>query len=312
MVFTAVQGNALGDDARLSGASDVETPSAHSYATSRVDCAAFMHLSDPLKDVALPLDQVARELTQIPLEEEEQIGQEALAALVTQLGGRLQQDGSMVQYMTSVAENLLPHVQRRDVTYRFSVLVGSGMENALALPGGEVVVTQELLDRWIHNEAQLATVLGHEIAHVDARHPIAIIQYTRAAGFSDDMVVAQMLAHLAGRSYSSTLEEEADRQGAAMMHAAGYSVFQAVTLWSERESTTAAVPSVSFGGLLGAVADVALTEVNNALSTHPDAAKRACTLQQVAHDLYQSDPRGVAYVGRTNWTQRIPMQQRVY
>ena len=299
----------------LTSAADVDRMSEHPYATSRPDCSAHFSLTDPLKDVVLPIEQMMREMTQITAAEEATLGAEALALLPGQFDGKLIEQGTTVDYLRSVAEPLLAQVSRSEIDYRFYVLTGSGMENAMALPGGNIVVTQELLEGWVENEAQLATVLGHEIAHVDARHPVAIVQYTRAAGIPDDLLMAQVIAHLMSRPYSSVIEQEADRHGAHLMHAAGYSVFQAVELWQAQGDTvepTQSTPALPSGGLFGAMAELALSEMNNLLTTHPDAAKRACHLQQVAFELYQSEPRPTSYVGRSNWRQQHSMLQKVY
>ena len=53
--------------------------------------------------------------------------------------------------------------------FEFRLLADRKVVNAFALPGGEIFITRALVDHF-ENEAQLASVLGHEIGHVVARH----------------------------------------------------------------------------------------------------------------------------------------------
>jgi hypothetical protein len=55
-----------------------------------------------------------------------------------------------------------------------------------------------------------------------------------------------------------------------------------------------------------------LSEVDNLLASHPDDAKRACTLKQVAFDLHQQRPLRRSYIGETNWRLKVSMGQRIY
>ncbi|MFT4979012.1 MAG: hypothetical protein ACI8S6_004922 [Myxococcota bacterium] len=280
---------------------EVDDPAAFAYVDSRDSCAAFGGLQDIIKDAAFELDRMLRGLQPIPDDEEEELGDEVLAELPEALGGRLVSSGADVAYMAAVAAPMLEHVSRQELRWRFHVLEDTDVENALALPGGHIVFTRPLLDRWLHNEAQLATVLSHEISHIEHRHPVAVVQYTRALGLPEDSVVSQVALSLARMPYSSKLEEEADREGAALMGKVDYSLFQAVTLWEER---AAEQPESEGGGLLGGLEAL--------LSSHPEPARRACLLRQLTYDHYQDRPGSLAYVGTTNLVRQIPQSEKRY
>ncbi len=77
-------------------------------------------------------------------------------------------------YVERVGQKLALASDRPTVDYNFTVL-DSDLINAFAAPGGFIFVTRGLLDS-IDDEAELAMVLGHEIAHVAALHGVQMIQ----------------------------------------------------------------------------------------------------------------------------------------
>ena len=100
--------------------------------------------------------------------------------------------------------------------------------NAFAAPGGHLVVNQGLLAKTRRPE-ELAGVLAHEIQHVEQRHAtkaicreLTMVALIKAvAGGSGDIAAAAGTAKvLSSLSYSRQAEEEADRQGMALMKAA--------------------------------------------------------------------------------------------
>ncbi len=76
-------------------------------------------------------------------------------------------------YVSSVGKNLLKYVHRKNLKYKFTIL-DTPVVNAFAIPGGYVYVTRGIL-AYLNNEAQLASVLGHELGHVNARHSANMI-----------------------------------------------------------------------------------------------------------------------------------------
>lgn len=118
-----------------------------------------------------------------------------------------------------------------ETPYRIRVSVAdSGLVNALAAPGGRIVVFRGLIDRAASAE-EVAGVLAHEIAHVVHRHPtqgmIASIGwsallsvFTGGASLSNE-ATAHLAAHLATSAYSRDLEAEADKAALAMLSASG-------------------------------------------------------------------------------------------
>ncbi len=74
----------------------------------------------------------------------------------------------LTAYVSVVGRNLARYSERPDIAWTFGVYE-SEVPNAFSAPGGYVFVSTELLKR-MENEAQLAGVLAHEIAHISHRH----------------------------------------------------------------------------------------------------------------------------------------------
>ena len=298
-----------------SGATEVDRPGSFDYVKSPPSCAHESLMTDDLKKVALGVDEQLRKGSTLSWEEEKKIGDQMIDLIPSQMGGRLNKGGVLTGYIASVGEQLVSNVARKEVKYHFYVLEDTEVVNAFALPGGYVVVTEPLLKKMAHNEAQLAAVLGHEIGHADMRHPVAVFEATRALGIPDDEAIAQALVQLGRTPYSAAQEENADEYGAKSMHLVGYSVFQAVSMFeamAKDEPESPAKAGASSDDPLGGLIQRGLAEAQNVLQSHPNSSRRACLLKHVASDLYDTSPREEAYVGTSNLDRKTPMSERVF
>jgi predicted Zn-dependent protease len=119
--------------------------------------------------------------------------------------------------------------------------------NAFALPGGKVGVYTGLF-KVAKNDAQLATVMGHEVGHAIARHGaermsqgilaqlggIAVGAATGSQAYVDLYSQAATLGVIL--PYSRGQESEADEIGLMLMAEAGYDPREAVKLWQNFEA----------------------------------------------------------------------------
>lgn len=142
-------------------------------------------------------------------------------------------------YITNLGRKILSKSDKAPFDFQFFVIRSSAI-NAFATPGGYVYVNRGLLNL-VDKESELAGILAHEIAHVNARHIASIIEKSQKLG------VATLAAILAGAflgggsdvaaavtsfsiatatslnlKYSREHEEEADRLGLNYLVNAGY------------------------------------------------------------------------------------------
>ena len=108
------------------------------------------------------------ELSLVSEQQEIQMGQQGAQQVAQEVG--LIKDQALQNYVQSVGSAIAAKSERPNLPWTFRA-VDDPSPNAFALPGGYVFVTRGLLDL-MNNEAELASVLGHEIGHVTARHSV--------------------------------------------------------------------------------------------------------------------------------------------
>jgi predicted Zn-dependent protease len=165
--------------------------------------------------------------------------QEKEIALGRQLAMEVEQQAKMVddpvvtEYVNRVGQNIVLH---SDAKIPFTIkVIDSDEVNAFALPGGFFFVNKGLILA-ADNEAELAGVMAHEIAHVAARHAmenqgkLQAINYGLLATIIFGGGIASTIAQNAGGfgqllsflQFSRNAESEADNLGVQYLYAAGY------------------------------------------------------------------------------------------
>jgi hypothetical protein len=120
-----------------------------------------------------------QKLNALPSDEEEYTLGGAIALNWVDQGGGLlplEPNAKLVRYLNVVGMNLGAQSSRPLMQWTFGILQSEESFNAISAPGGYIFVTRGLL-RGVENEAQLAGVLAHEIAHVTSRH--VLNRYTK-------------------------------------------------------------------------------------------------------------------------------------
>jgi len=84
------------------------------------------------------------------------------------------ENAALQKYVNTVGLAVARNAQRPTVPYRF-VVVDSQLQNAFACPGGIIFVSRALI-KTVENEAQLACLLAHEVAHVGHKHALKSIR----------------------------------------------------------------------------------------------------------------------------------------
>lgn len=166
------------------------------------------------------------QLSNISEQQEVQIGQQIDRQLQAQ-GMRYYGDRTLNNYVTQVGRRLTATAKRKNIPYTFQVVNDSRI-NAFATMGGYVYVTTGLLYA-ADNEAQLASVIAHEVAHIEERHLVeqmrqsAVTQGIATAAGLDRNAAANIGLDLALNKPRSRKDEfEADRVGFRLLRQAGY------------------------------------------------------------------------------------------
>lgn len=154
-------------------------------------------------------------------------------AMEVEQQAKMVEDPIVTEYVNRVGQNV---VLNSDAKVPFTIkVIDSDEVNAFALPGGFFFVNKGLLLA-ADNEAELAGVMAHEIAHVAARHAMenqgkgTLINYGALAGiiFGGPIVSTVLqngggiLAGLAGLKFTRGAEMEADSLGVQYLYASGY------------------------------------------------------------------------------------------
>ena len=109
--------------------------------------------------------------------QEIEMGRQADAEIVQQLG--LVDDPELQAYVSRLGGELAARSERPGLPWSFKV-IDDPVVNAFALPGGYIYVTRGILAH-MGSEAELASVLGHEIGHVTAQHSLNQISKQQVA-----------------------------------------------------------------------------------------------------------------------------------
>lgn len=198
-------------------------------------CAAAPAVLETYKTSSLGkgIAGAAQSLQPIGEEEEKTIGGSLAIQVFNRYGG-MHENAGLQRYITLVGRALADVSDRPDLDYHFAV-VNSEQPNAFATPGGYVFLTVGLL-RLMENEAQLAGVLGHEIAHISHRHALQTLERSKKlSGFGAltvgmlgqdpslfDKVIEQAGEIIFKFGLDKNLEYEADNMGAEYAFRLGY------------------------------------------------------------------------------------------
>ncbi len=193
--------------------------------------------------------------------------------------GVLDVNASQLARLKRIANHLIPQtsVYRTDATkWQWEVhIIQAGTMNAYVMPGGKIVFYSGIIDNLKLTDAEIAAIMGHEMAHALREHSReklsrsmatgGVISIASAAfGLSAGQAQVAQLAGDVGLSlpHSRTQESEADKIGLELMARAGYNPNAAVSLWQKMQAK-----SGSSGPQF--------------LSTHPSSSNRIKQIQDL-------------------------------
>jgi len=216
---------------------------------------------------------------------------------------RLVEDRNVNNYINTLGQSLARRSQRPNIPWRFYVVDDKSI-NAFATLGGRVYIHTGLLAA-TNSEAQLASVVGHEIGHIVGRHGLENVKRAQRLqmGVVGVAILGAILGGQKGADYGAALgnlaaggylmkhsrdaEREADYLGLYNIQRAGYNAGGMVEMFETLNQISQSQPNA-----LGSI-----------LSSHPPASERAAnTRREIDERLRGADGRGV---NSTNEFQRI-------
>jgi predicted Zn-dependent protease len=210
----------------------------------------------------------AQKLSELSISEKEEreLGESVSATVRTEFG--VLQDAALTKYVSLVGNVLAKASNRPDLKWEFIVLDTDGV-NAFAAPGGLVHITKGALGM-VRSEAELAGVLGHEIAHITKKHTVNAIKKSKATKIGTDEVgsrtnyLATVVADLVydnivENKWDRGDEDDADQEGVRLAAKAGYNP-AGLTLFLQK--------------LMERNKDYKGSKPNGMFATHPDTRDR--------------------------------------
>ena len=214
------------------------------------------------------------ELSLVSESQEIEMGRQAAEQARQSMG--LVPDSALQAYVRNIGLKLAATTERPNLPWSFDVIDDAAV-NAFALPGGFIFVTRGILAH-MNNEAELATVLGHEIGHVTARHSVRQISRAQLAdlGLGIGSILSSNVAAIAGIAsqglgllflkFGRGDETQADDLGFRYSLAHNYDVREMKTMFQMLNRVSAV------GGQQG--------RLPQWLSTHPDPEDRLAKTEQ--------------------------------
>jgi predicted Zn-dependent protease len=211
-------------------------------------------------------------------QEEKTLGENAYKEILAK--SKISTDKVQTQRIKTIGQRIAKVANKPDYNWEFT-LVESDQLNAFCLPGGKVVVYTGIL-KVAKNDAQLATVMSHEIAHALARHGAERMSHQQISNtigqlssavvksYKPEYGAAYDIAYSTGVNvgvmlpFSRAHESEADEIGVRLMYKAGYDIHEAIKFWQNMKKIKGAKSSS-----------------NDFLSTHPSDDKRIAAIKKL-------------------------------
>jgi predicted Zn-dependent protease len=270
----------------------------HSWSTGE-----FMMLRSVL--LAAALTTAAPAAAQSISASDKATGAQANPQLLSQFGGKY--TGPQAAYVEQVGKRVAVQSGLSNAQGDFTVaLLDSPIENAFAIPGGYIYVTRQLL-ALMNTEAELASVMGHEVGHVAARHSASRNQRATIGGVLAAVVgaaagnsaagqlvgtAARTGAQLVVLKYGRDQEYAADGLGVKYITAAGYDPYAAADMLAQLDAQSQLQTEVAGRGG---------QQMPGWASTHPNSAervRRAAALAKATGRPLTDPPQDTAFLRR--------------
>ncbi len=221
-------------------------------------------------------------------------------------------DPQVTGVVQRVGQRIAAAADKPDYQWEFTVIDDPKQANAFCLPGGKVAVYTGIFP-YAHDEAGLATVIGHEVAHALARHGaermsqsealqigaigVGVAAGSVAPGWENAVMQAYGIGTTVGVAlpFSRRQESEADHIGLILMAKAGYAPEASIGLWQRMAHAESSGRPPTW------------------LSTHPAPETRAADLERwmaEAHTYYRPTGETIALLPAVPGTAPVGAESR--
>ncbi|MFA5624712.1 MAG: M48 family metallopeptidase [Bradymonadales bacterium] len=168
--------------------------------------------------------------------------------------------------------------------------------NAIALPGGTIVLTMALLSFVVESEAQLFAILAHEMAHIELGHCMNTVKFQLAAQKIKATKlgkIADLGMHLlAKHAFSKTQEDEADAYAFDLLLESQYDPRALAEIFENLSKASDHSNEQNFNPF------------RDYLASHPPLALRIEKYAKKADEWWRKNPDAVRYSGKQNWVNK--------
>lgn len=256
----------------------IRSPLESTLTTSFQILGVPIKLGDRLASRMLPVDQL----------DEKELGDVYRA----KYDGQIKAGDAAQDYVDALINELVPFTSK-PFPYR-AYVIDYSVPNAMALPGGVILVTRGMLQT-LHSESELVAVLAHELGHIELGHCFDAVRFQLLArklgmqplGKLADLATQVILRH----SYSKTLEHEADNYAFTLLENSQYDPrgegrsFRSMQIWVTRH-----------GGSTPQHAN----PMRDYFASHPPLGIRAEEYRERANAWWRTHPKARRYVGVEN------------
>ncbi|GEA28462.1 beta-barrel assembly-enhancing protease [Microcystis aeruginosa NIES-4325] len=218
------------------------------------------------------------QLATISPQQEVALGRQINQGLLESGKIKLSKDAKINQYVQAIGQRLAATSDRPNLPYTFQVVRDNSI-NAFATMGGFVYLHTGLI-KTASNEAELASVIAHELGHIVGRHSItqlrnnALAQGLLSAAGLDTKTWVQLGVNLAYNLPNSRKDElEADRLGLNNLAEAGYAATAMISFMGKLAQQGGSTPAI--------------------LSTHPATGDRILALQKQLNSVSNKQNQGL-------------------
>jgi predicted Zn-dependent protease len=249
-----------------------------------------------IADTEHEMSRVPAHLTRISDEQEVRIGDEMASRYLAEIEAAetrnpARADDQAVQAYVERVGGKVSFYSERKLPYRFHYIPDPNLMNAFALPGGHVFIGRGMLNL-MSSEDELASVLGHEVSHIDLRHCAERVQleaHMRNLHLEEINGLVAIPIDLFKAGYSKDQELDADRAGTRLAMAASYSPEGAVSMFRVLDKVCKQ-QTHNPRTLHQEVSELALETLKGYFESHPQPEERIAQIKKLERESSSPPP----------------------